>query len=78
MSLQTGAYRCLLSRGEPCTALAVVQIRDADGSHTRGCVQHAVQALRAVDGSRVVWTRTHVTEMGRLALEMQEGAVGRR
>lgn len=77
MSLQTGAYRCLLGRDEPCTALATVQIRDAGGSQTRGCVQHAVQALRAIDGSRVVWGQTHVNEMGRAALELQESAVAR-
>jgi hypothetical protein len=77
MSLKTGAYRCLLARGETCTALATVQVVDGDGSHTRGCLTHSIAVLRAVPSARVVWGKTSVNEWGRAALELQESAVPR-
>ena len=72
MTLKTGAYRCLLARGEICAALATVQLVDAEGSHARGCLTHAYDTLKALDGARVVWDKTSVNEWGRKALERFE------
>jgi len=76
MSLKTGAYRCLLARGETCTALATVQLVDAEGSHTRGCLTHAYAALKAIEGARVVWGKTRTDEWGERALRGVEERIG--
>lgn len=68
MTLKTGAYRCLL--GEGCTALATVQLHDAEGAETRGCFRHADEALQRIAGARVVWGKTRVNEWARRALEL--------
>lgn len=73
--MKTGAYRCLL--GDNCPALAVVQIVDREGSHTRGCFPHAYAALKSITGARVVWSKTKVAnEYARKALEMTENPLG--
>lgn len=72
--MKTGSYRCLL--GDNCTALAVVQIADREGSHTRGCFPHAFDAMKAITGARVVWSRTRVNEYAEKALRMTEERIG--
>jgi hypothetical protein len=74
--MKNGSYRCLLSRGERCAKPATVQRRDRDGSQTRGCFPHAYEALKALDGARVVWSRTRVNELARAALELAEQRIG--
>lgn len=72
--MKTGSYRCLLGNG--CGQLAVVQISDRAGSQTRGCFEHAYPALKAIDGARVVWSRTRVNEYAEKALRMTEERIG--
>lgn len=73
--MKTGSYRCLL--GANCKALAVVQIADVDGAHTRGCFPHAYEALKRIDGARVVWSKTRTpNEWAEKALRMTEDRVG--
>lgn len=68
--MKTGSYTCRL--GDDCTALAVVQIADGTGAQTRGCFPHAYDAMKHIEGAEVIWSRTHVNEFGRIALEMCE------
>jgi hypothetical protein len=74
--MKTGSYTCRL--GDECQALATVQIEDREASQTRGCFPHALDALKAIDGSRVVWEQTKVNEWARKALELTENRIDRR
>jgi hypothetical protein len=74
-ALKTGAYTCRLC--DDCKAIATVQIVDREGSHTRGCFPHSLEALKAIDGAKVVWSKTKVAnEYARKALEMTENPLG--
>lgn len=68
--MKTGSYTCRL--GDDCKAIATVQIADREGSQTRGCFPHAYEAMKRIDGAKVVWPRTHVNEYAHKALEMCE------
>lgn len=72
--MKTGSYRCLL--GDDCGALAVVQIADRTGAHTRGCFPHAYEAMKAIEGAKVVWSKTRVNEYAEKALRMTEDRIG--
>lgn len=72
--MKTGSYRCLLA--DDCGALAVVQIADPAGAHTRGCFPHALDALKAIGGARVIWSKTRVNEWAERALRMTEERIG--
>jgi hypothetical protein len=73
-ALKTGAYTCRL--GDNCAHLATVQIVDQQGSHTRGCFVHSLEAMKAITGAKVVWAKTKVNEFARKALEMTESRIG--
>lgn len=69
--MKTAAYTCRL--GDNCADIATVQIRDAQGSETRGCFQHAYEALKAIDGAKVVWSKSHPpNEYAERALRLAE------
>jgi hypothetical protein len=54
-----------------------MKLRDRDGSQTRGCFQHAYEALKALDDGRVVWSGTRAAnEVTRAALELTEQRTG--
>lgn len=73
--MKTGSYTCRL--GDNCREIATVQIRDREGSETRGCFTHAYEAMKAIQGARVVWSKTRVpNEYARTALEMTEQRIG--
>lgn len=73
--MKTGAYTCRL--GDNCPAIAVVQIVDREGSHTRGCFPHAYEALKAITGAKVVWSKTRPpNEYAEQALRMTEERIG--
>jgi len=75
--VKTGSYRCLL--GDNCGHLATVQIADQDGSHTRGCFPHAYEAMKAITGARVVWSKTRSPNgWAEKALRMFEERIGAR
>lgn len=71
--MKTGSYRCLL--GDGCGALATVQIADPAGAQTRGCFPHAYEAMKAIDGARVIWSKTRVNEWAEKSLRMTEDRV---
>lgn len=73
--MNTGSYRCLLS--DNCKALATIQIADTAGSHTRGCFPHAYEAMKAITGGRVVWSKTRAPNgWAEAALRMFEERIG--
>lgn len=72
--MKTGSYTCRL--GDNCREIANVQIRDREGSETRGCFTHGLELLKALQGGRVVWSKTKVNEYAQKALEMTENRIG--
>ncbi len=73
--MKTGSYTCRL--GDDCPAIATVQIVDREGSHTRGCFPHAYEALKAIAGAKVVWSKTKVAnEYAEQALRTTENRIG--
>lgn len=73
--MKTGSYRCLL--GGDCKALATIQIADQTGAHTRGCFPHAYEAMKAITGAQVVWSKTRAPNgWAEKALRMFEERIG--